>query len=444
MQHILILGAGRSSQVLIETLYHKGQSQNWSITVADTNLNTALDRVKELPGAVAVSIDISDKESAAKQIEAADIVVSLLPAFLHPEVALLCLEKGKHLTTASYVSSQMAALHEQAANAGLIFLNECGLDPGLDHMSAMQIINRLRDEGGEITSFKSWCGGLPAPASNTNPWGYKISWNPRNVVLAGQGTAAWLEDGKIKYRPYSRIFDFPEPVEVAGSGRFEGYPNRDSLSYRAVYGLNNISTLLRGTLRNPGYCKAWNLLVQLGLTDDTYTLSNPGISTKADLLSHFVPGMGTTDALKERTARYLGIAADSVEMDKLDWLGLFGNESLGLDMATPAQALQKIIEEKWAMKPNDRDMIVMQHSFSYTLNGISKTIHSSLTVEGTDSVRTAMALTVGLPLALATELVLQGKIKKRGVLIPVSGEIYEPILAGLQAEGLVFTETEGE
>ncbi|MEW6469571.1 MAG: saccharopine dehydrogenase C-terminal domain-containing protein, partial [Bacteroidota bacterium] len=317
---------------------------------------------------------------------------------------------------------------------GLIFLNEAGLDPGIDHMSAMQLIDGFKKAGEEILSFRSYCGGLVAPESNDNPWGYKFSWNPRNVVLAGQGgDAQYLEQGALKTIPYEKLFEQTETIEVSGYGRFEAYANRDSLSYRQPYGLEEIPTLLRGTLRMPGFCRAWNALIRLGLTDDTKSIPDSDQLTWEQLIHRLNPVI-TADLAAQ-------IHGNSEVFSRLEWLGIFSDRKIPLKNATPAQILQELLEEKWALKPHDKDMIVMQHIFE-TRNKKKeiRKVKSSLVVIGDDQVYTAMAKTVGLPLAICVKLILQGKIKARGVVIPVLKEIYTPVLKELADNGIRFQE----
>jgi saccharopine dehydrogenase-like NADP-dependent oxidoreductase len=335
----------------------------------------------------------------------------------------------------------MAALGAQAAAKNLIFLNESGLDPGIDHMSAMQIIDQIRKDGGEITSFKSFCGGLVAPESDNNPWGYKFTWNPRNVILAGQGTVKYLLEGRYKYLPYHRLFGSSENVDVDGYGHFDAYANRDSLSYRSVYGLENIPTILRGTLRKHGFCNAWNVLVQLGITDDSYLIENVKDLTYAEFISGYLPQKSEHTSLAVHLNNALHQIADSETIRKIKWLGLFDETPIGLDKpSSPAQILQHLLEQKWKLEAGDKDMVVMQHQFEYVLDGKHHKLHSSLVSIGQDETYTAMANTVGLPLGIAAKLILQGKISQRGVLVPVTPEFYEPILAELATFGLTFTE----
>jgi saccharopine dehydrogenase-like NADP-dependent oxidoreductase len=324
---------------------------------------------------------------------------------------------------------------------GIALLNECGLDPGLDHMSAMKIIDTIKSEGGEITSFKSFCGGLVAPESNDNPWGYKFSWNPRNVILAGQGTARFIENGKYRYLPYSRIFTDTERIHVDGCGTFDGYANRDSLSYRPMYHLDKIPTMLRGTLRQSGFCKAWNVFVQLGLTDDSYTIEDSKNLSYAQLVDSFLPPSDNKTSLKSRVAALMNTSEQSDEIKLVEWTGIFNELPVTIDHATPAQALQKLLEEKWKLKSNDNDMIVMQHLFDYRdKNSLTKKCTSSLVVKGDDATYTAMAKTVGLPLAITSKLILNGDIKSRGIVVPVTKEIYEPVLKELESSNIIFKE----
>ncbi len=391
--------------------------------------------------ATAIQLDVSNEELRKAEIAKVDLIISMLPAFMHGPVAKNCVEMGKHLATASYVSEQMQALNEEAKRKGILLLNECGLDPGIDHASAMKIIDEVHGKGGEITSFKSFCGGLVAPESNDNPWGYKFSWNPRNVVLAGQGTAHYLENGEIKYIPYNRVFTQTEDISVKGYGNFDGYANRDSLSYQVPYGLQDVKTLLRGTLRMPGYCKAWNVFVKLGLTDDTYTIKGADRFTYASLLSSYIPqGKGN---LRGRLADFMGKDADAEVLDKIEWLGFFGEVKISRKEGTPAQLLQDLLEKKWLLKDNDKDMIVMQHLFEIDNSknsDLPKGIISSLVVKGTDQNHTAMAKTVGLPLAICVKNFLTGKFNLTGVQIPTDKQIYLPLLSELEKHGIIFEE----
>lgn len=440
MKKILVIGAGRSTVSLIDYLVGHAAQLDWEVTIADMDLEMARAKAGNSPRAKAVKLDSANEEQRLSYIKQADLVISMLPAFMHAPVAKDCVSAGKHLATASYVSAEMNALDEEAKKKGLLLLNECGLDPGIDHASAMKVIDEVHEAGGEIISFKSFCGGLVAPESNDNPWGYKFSWNPRNVILAGQGTAHYLEGGIIKYLPYNRVFTQTEAISVEGYGHFDAYANRDSLGYQIPYGLQNVKTLLRGTLRMPGYCKAWNVFVKLGLTDDTYQIHNADKFTYTSLLNSYLPGTGD---VKKRLADLMGAEADAEVMAKIEWLGFFNNEQVELKQGSPAQLLQHLLEKKWLLKENDKDMIVMQHLFEIDNSKNSKLpkkTTSSLVVKGTDPNHTAMAKTVGLPLAICVKNFLTGKFNLTGVQIPIVKPIYLPLLDELGKCGIIFEE----
>lgn len=441
MKNILVIGAGRSSSSLIKYLLDYSQTEQWTVTVGDVSIDLVKQKTNNHPNARAIVFDINNEQQRQEEIQRADIVISMLPASMHLSVAKDCVRYKKHLATASYVSKEMAALNDEAIKNGIVLMNEVGLDPGIDHASAMKVIDEIHHQGGTLTSFKSFCGGLVAPESNDNPWGYKFSWNPRNVILAGQGTAQYIENGEYKYIPYNRLFTQIDSVSIDGYGNFDAYANRDSLSYRKSYNIEGISTMLRGTLRMPGYCKAWNVFVKMGLTDDTYTIEASNTLTYKQLLEAYLPA--GDKSTKEKLVAFMGTEIDAEIIDKIEWLGLFNDTLIKRANATPAQILQDVLEEKWKLMPHDKDMIVMQHQFEYTLpkqgNNTIK-LNSSLVVKGEDQVYTAMAKTVGLPLAIASKLILQGKIKSKGVLIPTAKEIYEPLLAELEQYGVVFEE----
>ncbi len=443
---LLLLGAGRSASSLIHYLLRHAPTERWFLTVADANpahLVPVLAAHSEY--ARAVPFDLNHEAQLDELVAQADVVISMLPAALHLAVAQACVRHGRHLATASYVSPEIQALHDEAVAAGVTLLMECGLDPGLDHMSAMRAIAGIRARGGIITSFKSYCGGLLAPAAEgDNPWKYKFTWNPRNVVLAGQGTAKFLENGHLRFIPYQQLFGRTETLSVPGYGTFEGYANRDSLSYRAPYGLEAIPTILRGTLRRPSYCAAWQALVRLGLTDDTVNLGNGETLTWAELVEAYLPTTLIPQLdLAQRTASYLGLNPTGEEMGRLSWLGLFSDRPVGHANATPAQLLERLLAEKWQLQPHDRDLIVMQHLFEFELDGQSHHSTSSLAVVGDDATHTGMAKTVGLPLGMAVRRMLRGEVVQRGVLIPVGADLYEPILDELASEyGIIFREEE--
>jgi saccharopine dehydrogenase-like NADP-dependent oxidoreductase len=443
MRKILVIGAGKSASNLITYLIGKSEEENLHVTIGDLSLENAKTHVKDHKNASAILLDIFKEDERKAAVQNADIVISMLPARFHVEVAKDCVAYGKHMVTASYISDEMQALDAEAKEKGLVFMNEIGLDPGIDHMSAMQIIDRIHDEGGKIMLFESFCGGLVAPESDNNLWNYKFTWNPRNVVLAGQGgTAMFIQEGKYKYIPYNRLFRRTEFLEVEGYGKFEGYANRDSLSYRSVYGLKDVDTLYRGTIRRVGYSRAWNNFITLGMTDDSYTIENSEEMTYRDFVNSFLP-YSPTDSVELKFRHSLKIDQDDVVWEKYLELDLFSaTKKVGLVNATPAQILQKILLDTWTLQQEDKDMIVMYHKFGYELNGEKKQIDSKMVILGDDQTFTAMSKTVGLPVAIATLQILNGKIKTPGVQLPITKEVYNPILKELEDYGVIFKETE--
>ena len=443
MRNILILGAGRSASSLIRYLQNKSELENLHLTIADISLELAQRKTNNHSQSTAISLDIFDENQRKNAIEKADIVVSMLPAHLHIEIAKDCIVYKKNMVTASYISDAMQELDAAAKENNLIFMNEVGLDPGIDHMSAMKVIDEIRDKGGKIILFESFCGGLVAPESDNNLWNYKFTWAPRNVVLAGQGGAAkFIQEGTYKYIPYHKLFRRTEFMEVEGFGRFEGYANRDSLKYRSIYGLEDILTLYRGTLRRVGFSKAWNMFVQLGMTDDTYIMDGSETMSYRQFTNSFLP-YHPTDSVEIKLRLNLKIDQDDVVWDKLMELDIFNpNKIVGLKNASPAQILEKILTDKWTLQPEDKDMIVMYHKFGYEINGVKKQIDSKMVCIGDDQTYTAMAKTVGLPVAMATLQILNGNIKTPGVQLPIRKEVYLPILKELEGLGIIFNEKE--
>ena len=440
MNKILVLGAGRSSSSLISYLLDQAKINHWEIVVGDVSEQAAKERVANSTNGKAIRFDITDMQSSKNAIASADVVVSLIPAHLHPLVAKICLLEKKHLLTASYVSDEMKSFHQQAQSKGLLFLNESGLDPGIDHMSAMQVIDKIKSNGGHLTSFESFTGGLIAPDTEPeNPWRYKFTWNPRNVVMAGQGTAKFLQEGVYKFIPYQQLFQRTTPVVVPSLGEYEGYANRDSLKYLETYGLQGIKTMLRGTLRNKGYCSAWNVLVQLGCCDDSFQMEGVEKMSHRNFMKAFV---GSEGAVDEKICFMFRLSPDGEEMNRLRWSGLFSDEEIGMTKGTPAQVLEHILNKKWKLKTGDKDFIVMWHRFRFEIGSKQKEIQAYLTATGDDEINTAMAKTVGLPLAISAKLLMQGKIKSRGVVIPVMKEIYDPVLGELGELGIRLKEEE--
>ena len=441
MRNILIIGAGRSASSLIQYLLNKSEVEHLHLTIGDLSKELAQRKTNNHKNATAIALDIFDAKQRQTEIQKADIVISMLPAHLHIEVAKDCITYKKHMVTASYVSDAMQALDADAKANNLIFMNEIGLDPGIDHMSAMKVIDEIRDQGGKLILLESFCGGLVAPESDNNLWNYKFTWAPRNVVLAGQGGAAkFIQEGTYKYIPYHKLFRRTEFLEVEDYGRFEAYANRDSLKYRSVYGLDDALTLYRGTIRRVGFSKAWNMFVQLGMTDDSYQIDNSETISYREFINLFLP-YHPTDSVEIKLRLQLGIEQDDIMWDKLLELDLLNSKKIvGLKNASPAQILEKILSEKWTLEEHDKDMIVMYHKFGYEINGVQKQIDSKMVCIGDDQTYTAMAKTVGLPVAMATLQILNGKIKTPGVQLPINKEVYLPILEELESYGVIFNE----
>ena len=441
MRKILIIGAGRSASSLIKYLLDKSEDEKLVITIADLSEALANKKTGNHKNARAISFDVCNDEQRKQEIQQADIVISMLPAHLHIEVAKDCIFYKKNMITASYISEEMKSLDFQAKENQIVLMNEIGLDPGIDHMSAMKIMDDIKSKGGKIILFESFCGGLVAPESDTNLWNYKFTWNPRNVVLAGQGGAAkFIQEGTYKYIPYHKLFRRTEFLEVEGFGRFEAYANRDSLKYRDIYGLQNAETCYRGTIRRVGFSKAWDVFVQLGMTDDTYIIDDSEHMSNRDFVNLFLP-YHPTDSVEIKFRHQLKIDQDDVIWDKLLELDLFSKSVVtGLKNATPAQMLEKILSYKWTLQPEDKDMIVMYHKIGYEVNGEQKQIDSTMVCLGDDQTYTAMAKTVGLPVAIATLKILNGEISTTGVQLPTAKEVYLPILEELEQYGVVFKE----
>ncbi|VAW16361.1 Saccharopine dehydrogenase [NADP, L-glutamate-forming] [hydrothermal vent metagenome] len=440
---ILVVGAGKSTSYLLGYFLEKAIQENLHLIIGDINPGAIAPKIKNHSACTVIQLDIFIDQDRKKAIENSDIVVSMLPAKMHIKVAEDCIAFEKHLVTASYISKEIKTLDGRAKEKGLIFMNEIGLDPGIDHMSAMQIIDRIKGQGGKMLLFESFTGGLVAPESDNNLWNYKFTWNPKNVVVAGQGGAAkFLQEGTFKYIPYHKLFRRTEFFDIEGYGKFEGYANRDSLNYKEAYGLEDVLTLYRGTMRRVGFSKAWNMFVQLGMTDDSYTIENSEGMSYRDFTNLFLP-YSPTDSVELKLRHYLKIDQDDIMWGKLLELNIFDdNKTITLKNASPAQMLQKILEDSWALKDTDKDMIVMYHKFGYELKGEEKQVDANMVVIGENRTHTAMAKTVGLPVAIATLLILNKKITTPGVQIPLKKKVYEPILSELKNYGIIFKEKE--
>ncbi len=436
-----MLGAGKSTSYLIDYFLEKSTSENLRLTIGDLHPENIAKAVSGHPNCSVVSLDIFKDDQRKTAIKDADIVVSMLPARFHSKVAEDCIAYEKHLVTASYIGDDIRKLDAEAKAKGLVFMNEIGLDPGIDHMSAMEVIDRIRDRGGKMLLFESFTGGLVAPESDDNLWNYKFTWNPRNVVVAGQGGAAkFIQEGSYKYIPYHKLFRRTEFLEIEGYGQFEAYANRDSLWYREAYGLEDVLTLYRGTMRRIGFSKAWNMFVQLGMTDDTYTIENSAGMSYREFINLFLP-YSPTDSVELKLRHYLKIDQDDIMWGKLLELNIFdADKTIRIQKATPAQALQEILQASWTLKSDEKDMVVMYHKFGYELDGVKKQVDANMVVLGETATHTAMAKTVGLPVAIATLQILNKKITTPGVQIPISKEVYAPILEELKSYGIAFNE----
>ena len=431
MKNIVLFGAGKSATSLIEYLGKECEKQGWAIVVCDADISLAKSKISNCKSALAVSIDINDDDKRTALIHEADLVISMLPPHLHSLVAVDCLRLAKHLLTASYVDEKIKTLEDKIKEKNILFLCEMGLDPGIDHMSAMKMINEIKNDGAKIISFMSHCGGLIAPESDDNPWHYKITWNPANIVMAGSSGALFKSDNKIISKNYTEVFGNCKTVVVPALGSFAWYPNRDSLSYIDTYKLHDAATFIRTTLRSPSFCNGWNALVNMGFTD---TNDHDKIENCTTYKEWF--------QLKKRQSNYNpenNLKKEEFEKQVI-FLGLNDDVLINNEIQNSASLLQNILEKKLAMKSGDKDMIVMLHEIIYEKNGKRKQVKSSLIVKGDDQLHTAMAKTVGLPLGIAAKLILQNKIKLTGLHISVMSEIYEPVLLELEKQNIKFNE----
>jgi len=433
---ITIIGAGRSSVYLLEYLVKYSETTNRKMTVLDREMTVAMLDVQNYTHVEVQVVNLSNKELIGNLVQNSEIVVSMLPAALHMEIAYLCLKHSVHFASASYISEEMKSLHDEVKQKGLIFLNEMGLDPGIDHMSAMAIMDEVRQKGAEIKGFESYCGGLVADEDEgENPWKYKFTWNPANVVKAAQGPpAAFKSDEQLKLIPYHRIFSEIKSFTLSDGSKYDAYANRDSLAYISLYGLENCSDILRGTFRKEGFCEAWNVLVQAGATDSSLKLKWDSETRIGQWFAMFFDSGKLST--KEFLAREWKLSKEVIQ--KLDWIGLFSDEPLPLTEGTCAQVLEEILKPKWLLLDTDHDMVVMLHRIRYQFSGKSFLHLSEMKLKGESSLKTAMAKTVGLPLAMGVELILEKKIQNKGVLAPVHPEVYVPVLEKLKNFGIEF------
>lgn len=498
MKNILLFGAGKSATVLIDYLLSNAEKEDWQLTVVDADINLAQSKIGISSFGKAVSFDINDETDRKEFIRKASIVISLLPPALHTVVAKSCIELNKNLLTASYIDDEIRNLQSEIKNKNLLFLCEMGLDPGIDHMSAMKIFDKIHAGGGNVISFRSHCGGLVAPESDDNPWHYKISWNPRNILLAGKSGAHYRENGEEKRLKYEELFTAERVVEIPGIGFLCWYPNRDSLSYAPLYGLENAKTVVRTTLRHPDFMYGWKNVIDLKLTDETPQYETTG-KALMDFFKEHMDKNGFSDWLQKKLSERFDQTKDLLEklmelveaekeaeqsggdvdkdflvvgkngdlqnmdLDKIknDAAEIVANKMheanltlkqlffLGMDddetiinkgLCSAADVMQLALEKKLALQAEDKDMIVMLHEIEYTVDGRQSTVNSSLVVIGENNLRTAMAKTVGLPLGIAAKLILNGIIDLTGLHIPTKKEIYEPVLKELEEHGIKFNE----
>ncbi|WP_126243819.1 MULTISPECIES: saccharopine dehydrogenase C-terminal domain-containing protein [Chitinophaga] len=439
MKHVLLFGAGKSATVLIDYLLANAPRQKWHITVVDNDLMLIKSKIGKSYYATAAAIDVKDASVRQPLVRETDLVISLLPPALHITVARDCLQFGKNLLTASYIDPEIRKLEKEIEQAGLLFMYEMGLDPGIDHMSAMKLIQSIEKKGGQISCFRSYCGGLISPESNDNPWQYKISWNARNIVLAGASGAIYREKGKVKEVEYEHLFDQSKTIQVPGLGKLAWYPNRDSLNYTDIYNLSNVPTFMRATLRYPDFCEGWNAVVRLGLTDDKKKRPTDKLAYSAWAMQN----VAADDQLspEENVAQFLGVSSKSKLIRQLKFLGILNGDLINLGEQTNAGVLQHVLEARLRMEPSDKDMIVMLHEIEFERRNMSTKLSSYMIVQGEDNLRTAMAKTVGLPLGILAKLVLSGQVSLTGLQIPVMPDIYNPVLRELEEFDIRFEET---
>lgn len=429
MKKVLVLGAGLVARPLVNYLVNTG----FDVTVASRTVEKAERIVESSGGGKAVRFDISGDKGLEDLIGENDAAVSLLPYTWHTKVARACIKKGKHLITTSYVSDDMRSLHASAREAGVILLNETGLDPGIDHMEAQRIIDMVHEKGGAVDEFISYCGGLPAIEDNTNPWGYKFSWSPRGVVLASKNDARFKRDGRVLNIPGKELFANYEMIDVPEIGKYEGYPNRDSVPYGDIYGIPRALTILRGTLRNRGWCDTWKGLHDIGMLEERPTDSN----TFLELMNELAPGEGDIEG---RAKDLIDTRNDDLVIENWKWLGLFSDEVLTRKDSV-MDSFSDLLEKKLVYEEGEKDMIILQHTFNVTLNAEKKTIRSTMVVVGDPGGDSAMSRTVGLPAAIGTEMVLNGELEgSSGVMIPTSKNIYLSALEKLKKMGIEFKE----
>jgi len=443
MKQVLVLGAGKSAPYLIATLLEMADAHDWFVRVGDLDRTAARASLGDHPRGDGVRFDVNDSQLRNRLISESDLVVNMLAPRFQELIAWDCLQHGRHMISVSYRSQGLRDLESDAQREGVLLLSELGLDPGIDHMSAMSLIARVKRDGGRITGFCSYGSGIPWPGQAQNPLRYAITWNPRNVVMSGEVGAQYMEDGKIKIVPYHHVFHHTWAVEVDGVGELEAYPNRDSLRYVKTFGLEHVNTMIRGTLRYPGWSETWARIVQLGLPNESLCIPDLSDRSYREVVEMFLPMSVTGRKIETRVARFLGISPTGGLMDKLRWLGLFSEEKTGCRGESSAAMLVDLLQKKLRLGAGERDMVVLLHELDVEYPGGDRPdekISSTFVVEGDPDGFTAMSKTVGLPAALGAELVLEGDLHLAGAQLPTHPSIYEPILAGLKAHGMSFKE----
>ena len=445
MKQVLVLGAGKSAPYLIARLLDFATPEDWHVVVGDLDVAAAAARVGGHDRGEAVPFDVHDTEARARLIDAADLVVNFLAPAFQGVIARDCVARNTPMVSASYRSPELLALDAEARERGVLVLSEMGLDPGIDNMSAAEIFDRVRADGGRIAAYRSYGSGVPSNDQPHTPLRYVITWNPRNVVMAGEAGAQYLQDGLIRMVPYRRVFERTWPVQVDGVGVMEAYPNRDSLSYIDVFGLQDAHTMIRGTLRYPGWSEFWGAMVALGLPDERLRIPDLAERSFAEVTEMFLPAGDAGPALEQRVARHLGVSPTGTVIDKMRWLGLFDHEPTGCRGDTSAVMLAELLERKLPLEPEHRDMVILQHDIEVLYEERpARHIVSTLVARGEPGGFTAMSKTVGGPAALGARMILRGELDLAGCRIPTEPAIYEPVLAALADEGVAFAETVSE
>ena len=442
MKNVLILGAGQSAPHLISYMLENAEQQDWFVTLCDMNYELAQKRINAHPRGTAVEFDANDETLRKSLIEKSDIVINFLAPFFQFLIALDCVNYGKHFVSASYEDPKVADLKNDAVKKGIIILNEMGLDPGIDHMSAMSLINEIKNKGGNISRFVSYGSALPAPEVKSNPLGYCMTWNPRNVALAGSAGAHYLEEGQQKILGHQQVFQRTWPVEIDGVGTLEAYPNRDSLTYQNIFNLDNVDTMIRATLRNTGWCETWLQIVRLGFPNESMRVNNLAEKSYADFTRMFLPLNSNGNNIQNRTANFLGINPTGRIMDNLKYLGLFSDEIIGGNPKCANDVLTTILKNKLPLPQGARDMVILSHEITYELpnSNQKEKITSTYVDYGEDEVYTAISKTVGLPAAMAAKLILNGELPLTGTHIPTHPVIYTKVLEELKTVGINFIE----